>query len=88
MIDFDAARAKITEGSHELFMELAEDAPNWSGIVPTDCNVQMTKEQRGNLTQLKVARLVETFQMDGSTWVQFTPSGVLYAAEHGITDLG
>lgn len=75
---------ELTPKSHELFMELAEDAGNWSGVVPTDGNIQMTNSQRGNLTHLKKLGLITTDEMDGSAWVYFTEAGKSYAALNGI----
>ncbi|WP_147312486.1 hypothetical protein [Thermomonospora umbrina] len=80
-------RVDLTPASHELFMALAEDAGNWSGTPPTDGNVQIGKEGRGNLTQLKRAGLLTTFQHDGTAWVRFTALGVQYAKAHGVDDL-
>jgi hypothetical protein len=74
----------ITEASRKLFVELAEDAGDWSYMVPTDGNVVVTKEQRGNLTQLKKAGLIATQFSDGATWVLFTAKGVEYAKENGV----
>ena len=74
----------LTTASQELFTLLAEDAPNWGSMVPTDGNVDMTGSQRGNLTQLKKAGLITTTQYDGSAWVLFTEAGVAYAEELGI----
>lgn len=75
---------KLTARSHELFMDAAQDAGNWGGLVPTDGNIEFTKEDRGNLTQLKKAGLVTTFQDEGCSWIKFTESGKAYAAENGV----
>lgn len=75
----------LTPESHALFMELAEDASYWSSMVPTGGNVGMTKQQRGNLTQLKRAGLLITQREDDATWVLFTEKGVAYAKEHGVS---
>ena len=76
---------QITPESHALFIEFAEDAGNWSSMVPTDGNIDMTKEQRGNLTQLKKAGLIATQYERGTAWVMFTAEGVAYAKEHGVS---
>jgi hypothetical protein len=63
-----------------LFLALANDAGNWAGTPMVD----ITKEQRGNLTQLKTANLIETFTDDYATWADFTDAGKELAAENGI----
>lgn len=76
---------KLTDASLALFLRLADDAGNWSGTPPTDGNVDMSTAERGNLTQLKRAKLLTTFE-DGETkmtWVRFTDAGIALAAEHG-----
>lgn len=75
----------LTTASHELFMALANDADNWSGMPPTDGNVGMTREERGNLTQLKRQGLITTEIIDGDAWVIFTAAGTKYAAQYGVT---
>lgn len=74
--------ANITEASLELLLELAEDAGNWSGMPPA----WVTKAQRGNLTQLKKAGLLETTEPDerGDAFVIFTAAGKALAGEHGV----
>lgn len=73
----------ITPQSLKVFLAYAEDAGNWSGtpLVGGD------KAERGNLTQLKKAGLIETDTDEGHTWLYFTDAGKALAAEHGI-DLG
>lgn len=75
---------QLTPASQALFNALAEDSPNWSGTPPTDGNVGMSKEGRGNLTQLKRAGLVTTFSDEGVTWVCFTDKGVALARQQGF----
>jgi hypothetical protein len=70
----------ITPASLELFKGLADDAANWSGTPPA----WVSKEERGNLTQLKRAGLLTTFDYEGDAWVDFTEAGKALAAEHGI----
>lgn len=73
----------ITEASKALFVALAEDAGNWGGTPLLGGNVDITKEERGNLTQLKQVGLLTTFTDEG-TWVDFTDAGKAYALELGI----
>jgi hypothetical protein len=75
---------ELTPASHDLFMEFANDAGNWSGTPPTDSNVQMTNSQRGNLTHLKKLGLITTDEYDGSAWVYFTDKGIEYAGQNGV----
>ncbi len=72
----------ISPASHTLFVRLANDASNWSGT-PL---ITITAAERGNLTQLKRADLLSTFDDGGCSFAQFTEAGKAYAAEHG-TDL-
>lgn len=74
----------ITETSKQVFLAYAKDAGNWSGTPMVGGNVGGTKEERGNLTQLKRAGLISTFRDDGCDWVSFTDAGKAYAAENGI----
>ena len=74
----------ITERSKEVFVAYAEDAGNWSGSPLVGGNVGGSKEERGNLTQLKQAGLITTFVDEGDTWINFTDAGVAYAKELGI----
>ena len=74
----------ITERSHQVFMDYAEDAANWNGNPLVGGNVGGSKEERGNLTQLKQAGLIETWTDEGATWIHFTAAGKAYANEHGI----
>lgn len=76
--------SELTPASHDLFMEFANDAGNWSGTPPTDGNVQMTNSQRGNLTHLKKLGLITTDEYDGSAWVYFTEKGIVYACKNGV----
>lgn len=74
----------ITETSLKVFLAYAADAGNWNGTPLVGGNVGGSKEERGNLTQLKQKGLLETFRDDGHLWVQFTEAGKALAAEHGI----
>jgi len=75
----------VTDKSLALFLEYARDAGNWSGTPPVGGNVGGSKADRGNLTQLKKAGLIETDISDGCTWIMFTQSGRELASHHGIT---
>lgn len=77
---------KITEQSKALFMAYANDADNWSGepLVGGTVKSNNPKEDRGNLTQLKRAGLVETFTDDNGTWLRFTDAGRAYAKTLGV----
>ena len=74
----------VTDRSLALFLEYARDAGNWSGTPLVGGNVGGSKEDRGNLTQLKKAGLVVTEISDGCTWLMFTRSGRDLASEYGI----
>lgn len=75
---------QITERSKALFLEFARDAGNWSGQPLVGGNVGGSKEDRGNITQLKKAGLITTSVSDGLTWIAFTASGILYARAEGV----
>jgi len=75
----------ITEASKALFVAYAKDAGNWGGCPLVGANVGGSKEERGNLTQLKRAGLVITTHADGEKWVEFTPAGRAYTVSLGIT---
>lgn len=70
----------ITETSLKVFLSYAADADNWNGTPLFDG----TKEERGNLTQLKQADLLTTFHDEGCLWIDFTDAGKALAADHGI----
>jgi hypothetical protein len=76
---------EITDHSLALFLAYARDAANWSGTPMVGGNVGGTAADRGNLTQLKRAALITTFQYDGETWVEFTRDGKQLAATFDIT---
>lgn len=76
--------ANITSESLAVFLAYAKDAGNWSGTPLVGGNVGGSKEERGNLTQLKRAGLITTFKSDGEKWVSFTDAGIAFAAEHGV----
>ncbi len=74
----------ITERSLALFLDYARDAGNWSGTPLVGGNVGGSAEDRGNLTQLKRAGLIDTFLSNGEQWIQFTDAGRKLAAQYGI----
>lgn len=74
----------ITDKSLALFLEYARDAGNWSGTPLVGGNVGGSKEDRGNLTQLKKAGLVTTDESEGNRWLIFTQAGRELAREHGF----
>lgn len=75
---------QITKKSLRLFLDYADDAGNWSGCPLVGGNVGGSKEDRGNLTQLKRAGLITTDVDEGCTWLYFTTLGKALAREHGI----
>lgn len=80
----NALTPAITPRSHDLFIAYAQDAGNWSGTPLVGGNVGGSAEDRGNLTQLKVAGLITTFRDEGETWLDFTEQGRAYARQHGV----
>jgi len=78
----------ITERSKELFIAYAKDNGNWSGTPLVGGNIADTKEDRGNLTQLKKAGLIKTWTDENRIWLDFTPAGKAYAKELGIQIYG
>ena len=77
-------KTKLTPTSHYLFMDLAQDAGNWSGTPLVGGNVGMDAQLRGNLSDLVQKGLVRVFKSDGLSWVDFTEAGKAYAAERGV----
>ena len=76
---------EITPQSLKLFLDFARDAGNWSGTPCVGGNVGGSKEDRGNITQLKRAGLVTTFVSGRDTFIEFTPAGKSLAAKHNIS---
>jgi hypothetical protein len=70
----------LTAESLELFIEIASDADNWNG----QPIINISKEQRGNLSDLKKKGLLVTFRDEGCDWADFTPEGRSLAQIHGI----
>ena len=79
------SKMNITETSLNVFFAYAKDASNWSGMPPVGGNEGGSKEERGNLTQLKQAGLITTQYDEGCTWIIFTKLGREFAASHGIS---
>lgn len=78
----------ITPRSLELFKAYAQDASNWGGKPCVGGNVPDSKEDRGNLTQLKRAGLITTEEIKDPgnptcIWLTFTPKGVQFARALG-----
>jgi len=78
------AMQNVTDRSLALFLEYASDAGNWSGTPLVGGNVGGSKEDRGNLTQLKRSGLVTTDASEGHRWLIFTQAGRELARDHGI----
>ena len=74
----------LTPASLALFLEYAKDARNWSGTPLVGGNVGGSKQDRGNLTQMKRAGLIVTSYEEGCTWLDFTAAGKALAADHGV----
>jgi len=74
----------ITAESLRVFLMYAKDAINWSGTPLVGGNVGGSKEERGNLTQLKRAGLITTQVDAGDTWIYFTDMGKELARKYGI----
>ena len=78
------ASVNVTPQSLAVFLAYAQDAFNWGGMPLVGGNVGGTKEDRGNLTQLKKAGLLTTQQEGRETWIVFTDLGKALAHEHGL----
>jgi hypothetical protein len=76
----------ITDTSKAVFTMYYNDAGNWGGTPGVGLNVGGSKEERGNLTQLKQAGLIETYTDEGIVWVVFTDAGLSYAKELGLKE--
>ncbi len=76
----------LTEASRDLFIALVKDAGNWSGMPLWGGNVGGSKEDRGNLTDLKRKGLVRTQHDEGNEWVTFTDLGREFASSLGLTN--
>lgn len=74
----------LTPASQALFLAYAKDAANWSGTPLVGGNVGFSKQDCGNLTDLKKHGLLDTFESDGESWVRFTNAGVELAVFLGV----
>jgi hypothetical protein len=72
----------LTPESEALFTAIQKAYHNWSGCPP--CYELINKATRGNLTQLKRAGLVITFDSDGEEWIALTESGKAKATAAGL----
>lgn len=72
----------LTPASIDLFKSLVKMAPDWSGS-PL---VEVTRQERGNLTDLKVKGLLTTQDSDGCMFANFLPAGVALATELGLAE--
>ena len=70
----------LTEASLSLFLQLANDADNWSGQPLFEGG----EIEKGNLTDLKKKGLIGTDRDEGCTWVYFTEQGASLAFDHNI----
>jgi hypothetical protein len=66
----------LTPESYNLLVSLIKDAPNWEGQPLID----ISKEQRGNLSDLKRRGFLDTFRDEGCMFAIFTPLGAEFAA--------
>ena len=69
----------LTPKSEELFKQFCDSTWDWSGT-PL---LEITSNQRGNLTDLKRKGLVNTDTDEGCEWVHFTKKGYDYANSQG-----
>lgn len=77
--------ATMTTETEKLFIELGEDAGNWSGQPMLDYNVPIGRQRRGNLTDLKKLGLLRTASNEDGTYVVFTDKGKeLLKNQYGI----
>lgn len=74
----------ITPAVVARFIEYAKDAGNWGGTPCVGGNVGGDAADKGYLANMKKAGLIQTFESDGATFVEFLPAGAALAAEHGI----
>ncbi len=75
---------ELTEASKTLFLAYAADAGNWGGTPLVGGNVGGSKQDAGNLTDLKKKGLLVTFKSDNLDWVSFSDAGIAYARANGV----
>lgn len=80
MTDLAKAIDNMSYASYDLLRDLILDAPNWSGQPLID----ITKEQRGNLSDLKRRGFLKTFKDEGCMFAIFTDLGKVAAERFGI----
>jgi hypothetical protein len=80
MTKAETALDNISPASALLLFDLINDAPNWNGQPLID----ITKEQRGNLTDLKRRGLLKTFTEEGCQFAIFTEIGIEVAAKVNV----
>ncbi len=73
----------LTEGSKALFIELVEDAEEWSGQ-PLYQHRERDTSANGHLTDLKKNGLVNSWEDAGDIFIDFPDSGIEYAASIGL----
>lgn len=69
----------LTPASLALFIRIAKSHANDFPLLE-----EISKEERGNLTDLKKLALVETYTEDGCVWTIMTEAGRKLSLEHGI----
>lgn len=76
---------KITDQSLDTFLMYARDACNWNGMPLIGGNVGGSKQERGNLTDLKKKGFIKTFEEDRKcVFIEFTEKGKTLALKYGI----
>jgi hypothetical protein len=65
----------LTPASLALFIAFAEDAGNWNGMPMVNGNVEVSKQQRGNLSDLVQKGIVRVEDDGGDSFVVFTQQG-------------
>jgi hypothetical protein len=76
MTTVETALDNLSPASASLLYDLIKDAPNWNGQPLID----ITKEQRGNLSDLKRRGILNTFTDEGCQFAIFTATGIAIAA--------
>jgi len=85
-------KGSLTERSKQIFLAYAKDCGNWLGTPLVGGNVPNSKQDCGNLIQLKKEGLIETWEERDEepqgrikilNWLRFTPKGVKLARKMG-----
>lgn len=74
---------EMTPKTEGLWRSIVGDLGNWGGDC-TPCYNHLTKELRGNLTDLKKRGFVKTFFSNGEEWIILTETGTQLAKEQGL----